>query len=62
MTLPLGKTYPARTLPDGRVVVDLAKCPPADPEPDWSQFEAWPDVDEDTAPTAQPAPQRPCGS
>mgnify|MGYP003596590916 FL=1 len=60
MTTPLGKTYADQTLPDGRVVVDLAKCPPAGPEPDWSQFEAWPD--EEPAPPAQPAPQRPCGN
>jgi hypothetical protein len=60
MTLPLGKTYPVEVRPDGRLIVDLAKCPPADPEPDWSQFEAWPD--DEPAPPAQPAPQRPCGN
>lgn len=28
MTLPLGRTYPVEPGPDGRLIVDLAKCPP----------------------------------
>ena len=28
MTLPLGRTYPVERGPDGRLIVDLAKCPP----------------------------------
>ena len=28
MTLPLGRTYPVEQGPDGRLIVDLAKCPP----------------------------------
>ena len=28
MTLPLGRSYPVQPGPDGRLIVDLAKCPP----------------------------------
>lgn len=28
MTLPLGRSYPVEPGPDGRLIVDLAKCPP----------------------------------
>ena len=28
MTLPLGRTYPVEPGPDGRLIVDLSKCPP----------------------------------
>ena len=28
MTLPLGRTDPVEPGPDGRLIVDLAKCPP----------------------------------
>ncbi len=28
MTLPLGRTYPVEPGPDGRLIVDLARCPP----------------------------------
>ena len=28
MTLPLARTYPVEPGPDGRLIVDLSKCPP----------------------------------
>lgn len=35
MTLQLGKTYAIPKRSDGRLVIDMSKCPPEDQEPSW---------------------------